>query len=79
MRKLITILLIAISFNATAQKKPDATPVAKPAVDTATYALLGKADAFTLLFKALATPGDVTPNQLNALLVWIDKNRQKLN
>ena len=77
MKKVITVLMIMFSLWATAQtKKPE--PV-KQAADTSTYALVGKVDAFALLFKALATPGDVTPNQLNALLQWIDKNRQKLN
>lgn len=77
MKKAITVLLIMFSISAAAQtKKPE--PVTQ-VVDTATYFLVGKVDAFTLLFKALATPGDVTPNQVNALLQWIDKNRQKLN
>jgi len=38
-----------------------------------TYALVGKIGDFQLLYKAVSSPGDVTPNQITALLAWIQK------
>lgn len=67
MRK--TILVIVIMLTATA-----AFCQAKPAAkDSAVYYLLGQVKDYQLLYAALTQPGDVTPNQIKALVEWITK------
>ena len=71
MKKLILLICISFSLNAGAQAPK------KPAADTAkaqpNYFLIGLLPDFKLLFSAVATPGDITPNQKTALLDWINK------
>lgn len=71
---IITVLFALLLVNSNAQSKKDTT---KAAVDTSTlYFLVGKLPDFNFLYSALKSPGDVTPNQVNAILVWIEKNVQ---
>lgn len=70
MKKLIMIILVCISLSTSAQKT-DSIP--KPISDTADCVLPGKLIAFKLLYKALTTPGDITFNQMKALIEWVDK------
>jgi hypothetical protein len=44
----------------------------QPKNDT-TYYLLGRITDFQLLFRAVTTPGDVTPNQVKAIVEWISQ------
>lgn len=53
-----------------AQKKDSAAK--KEPVDT-TYILGGNFPDFQLLYKAVTSPNDVTPNQISALAAWIQK------
>ena len=64
---IIAVALSILSFTSFAQK--DSVKVK----DTLYY-IVGKMENFQLIYGALKSPGDVTPNQINALLVWIDKN-----
>lgn len=63
-----TILLIAIILISVVSFSQ--TEKSKPAKDT-TYYILGTMPDFTLLYRAITSPGDITPNQLQALAKWI--------
>jgi len=61
MKKIILAIFISLfSLISYAQK------------DTA-YALVGKLPEFNLLYLAIQSPGDVTPNQSKFLLEWLNK------
>lgn len=67
MRKtIIAIALILTASVAFSQAKPAAK-------DSAVYYLLGQVKDYQLLYAALTQPGDVTPNQIKALVEWITK------
>jgi len=66
MKQFFLIAAIIFSLSANAQTKE------KPKADT-NYVMVGKFADFQLLYKALMSPGDVTPNQVNALAAWIQK------
>lgn len=78
MKRAITISLLIISLNVSGQEVRGLPKQSLPKADTVNYALVGKNEHFILLYKALITPGDVTPNQLNSLIEWVDKGRQKI-
>ena len=65
-KTIITLTILITSFFCFGQKQ-DVKP------DTATYILIGKIGDFQLLYKALISAGDVTPNQFKALASWIEK------
>lgn len=72
MKKLILVIgILFLSASAFAQKKDSV--VTKQPTDTLYY-VVGKIENFQLLYAAVKSPGDVTPNQVAALLVWIEKN-----
>lgn len=71
MKKTITTIIICLSMTmAFGQTKESA--VKKEPVDT-TYILGGNFPDFQLLYKAVISPGDVTPNEMKALAAWIQK------
>jgi len=70
MKKTLVIAAILISSLAFGQKK-DSIKIEK---DT-TYILQGKLQDFQLLYLAVTSPGDVTPNQQKAVAAWIEKAR----
>lgn len=77
MKKTVTIILICFSLVSFGQKK-DSTMKTSPGTvmpqqDTSNYVLVGKLQDFQLLLVAISSPGDVTPNQVNALVAWIRK------
>lgn len=67
MKKIILIAAVALSFNASAQKK-DSVKTAKA---DSVYVLVGSLPEFQLLYKSIVTPNDVTPNQLAAIAKWL--------
>lgn len=76
---LISVLMLTIASFAGAQNKSIANikdqirPVpAGPKQDTA-YVLVGRIPDFQLLYRAIVSPGDVTPNQAKALAEWLNK------
>jgi hypothetical protein len=77
MKQVLLIAAIVLSVSVSAQVKSGSPEVGKTEskkepVDTAYY-LAGSRSDFQLLYKQLASPGDVTPNQLNALIAWMNK------
>lgn len=92
MKQLFTIILICVTVFATAQVK-DSTATKDSAtkatsgkveklenakVDTVGYSLQGAYADWDLLIKAITQPRDVTPNQVDALVMWIYQNRRFL-
>jgi len=75
MKKLIIATGILLLSAAVFAQKKDTVKQAPPAKDTLYY-IVGKIENYQLLYTALKTPGDVTPNQVTALLLWIEKNLQ---
>lgn len=71
MKKSILILLLLISGIAYGQNKSPLIQPQKP--DTSLYFIAGNINDFKVLFTAIQSPGDVTPNQVKALLNWINK------
>ena len=71
MKKSILILLVLISGFVYGQNKAPILNPQKP--DTSVYYITGRLDDFKLLFNALQNHDDVTPNQIKALLLWINK------
>lgn len=74
-KKMFTCLvLICLSIGAMAQSKPgvDTSKAKAPEV----FFLIGDLSTWQLLYKAVATPMDVTPNQQSALMDWINKRLQ---
>ena len=67
---IIAVALLILSFASFAQKDSNKVNQQKDTL----YYIVGKMENFQLLYSALKSPGDVTPNQVSALLVWIDKN-----
>lgn len=62
MKKTITIAFILLATNSFAQQK----------VDTSNFILKGKLADFELMYKAVASPDDITPNQKRAVLKFIE-------
>lgn len=71
MKKSILVLLLLISGITYGQSKAPLVKPAKP--DTSLYFIAGNINDFKLLFAAVQSPNDVTPNQVKALLNWINK------
>lgn len=71
MKKSILILLLLISIVGYGQNKAPLIQPQKP--DTSLYFIVGNINDFKLLFAAIQSPNDVTPNQVKALLNWINK------
>ena len=65
MKKLLIIPFVLIVIGLSAQKKDSVN------IDTS-YILTGKLSDFRLLYAAVKTPRDVTPNQQDALAKWIE-------
>lgn len=73
MKQLFLIAAIIFSVTVNAQAKKDSTIKKAAPIADSTYVLGGKLQDFQLLFKAVTSPGDVTPNQISALTAWIQK------
>jgi hypothetical protein len=74
MKKLLALILICGSLTSAAQTKDTSGKKAKEVkADTTDFVLLGKFQDFQLLFTAVVSPGDVTPNQIQALAAWVRK------
>lgn len=69
------VLAVLISFSASAQQKP-VTDTTKKQQEA--YFLMGTLEGFKLLFTAVNSPGDVSPNQLKLLSEWISTGVQKV-
>lgn len=63
-KTIITLTVLIASIACFSQKEKQ---------DTSTYVLIGKLPDFQLLFKAIATPDDITKNDAKALAAWIQK------
>lgn len=80
MKKTITVIsLLLIAVISNAQTNESYTHGFKKKIysdsiafkrDTS-YVLKGKLSDFQILYTYLKSPGDVTPNQLNAILKWV--------
>lgn len=64
MKKIIVILLAFLASNSFAQQQK---------ADTSTFILKGKLPYFQLMYKAVVSPDDVTPNQKRAVLKFIEE------
>jgi len=77
MKKMILLACIAFTLSAQAQQKP-VQPKADTAKPIQKYFLIGTLDNYRLLFSAVSTPGDVTPNQQKLLMDWINAGLTEL-
>ncbi len=75
MKKIIITIIFLTSAICYGQKKKPVIDTL-PVKDTSTYVLFGKFDDFNFLYKALTSPRDITPNQLDALVAWIRQIKQ---
>lgn len=78
MKQLFLIAAVIFSMSVNAQTKSGSQEVRKTEskeaekMDT-TYVLRGDFPDFQLLYRAVKSPGDITPNQMSALAAWIEK------
>ena len=63
MKQLLTIVFIFLASNSFAQQQKQ---------DTSTFILKGKLADFEIMYKAVASPDDVTPNQKKEVLKFIE-------
>lgn len=66
MKKLLFAIVLALTASASSAQSGKQ----KPATDSI-FVLAGKLQDFQLLYRAVESPGDVTPNQSKAILDWI--------
>lgn len=91
MKTILTLIIAMIITGAamgqqkgTGQVKIDTTKVESTTAEGTiapqpkTYFLLGALQDYQLLYKCLASPGDVTPNELRSVIQWIDKGAKPL-
>ena len=69
MKKILTAIALMICMTSVAQTD---TTKKQPKQ----YYLIGEIGAWQLLYKAITTPGDVTPNQVKSLAEWMDRIRE---